>query len=169
MSKIERLSGQHDRSKFDCGNDLLNTWLKQRAGQYERRDLAITHVYVNDDDATVLGFYALSCHAVEVDHLPSEQAKGLPRIAVPVILLGRLAVDHQYQGKQIGRRLLLDAIYRCVQLSKEVGVRAIEVHAIDDRAHSFYLKYGFTALLDSQLHLSIPMHVARTLFPPDFG
>src|SRR4051794_35975350 len=90
---IERLDRQHDRRQFDCGIAALNDWLQKLASQHERRDLARTYVAVLPDDQRVLGYYAIATHRVSYDALPEDQARGLPRIDVPVVLLGRLAVD----------------------------------------------------------------------------
>jgi GNAT superfamily N-acetyltransferase len=89
--------------------------------------------------------------------VPTAAAKKLPKHPVPVILLARLAVDQAAQRQGLGRLLLVDAMKRCLQLSKELGVHAIEVEAIDGEAKQFYLKYGFAALEDSELHLYLPI------------
>ena len=89
---IERLAKNHDRSHFACGQPALDDWLKMRAGQFDRKDLARTYVAVHAGQASVLGYYALASHRVRFDALPSDQAKGLPKTDMPVILLGRLAV-----------------------------------------------------------------------------
>ncbi len=160
---IERLGPGHDRASFDCGHATLNDWLKQRAGQFDRRDLARTYVAVRDGESKVLGYYAISTHGVRCEDLPDDQAKGLPRIDVPVVLLGRLAVDRIAQGCGLGSLLLIDALRRIEVLSEQVGIRAVEVDAIDDAARSFYLRYGFMPLIDDPLHLYLPISVIRQL------
>jgi GNAT superfamily N-acetyltransferase len=160
---IERLAKSHDRSQFSCGQPALDDWLKTRAGQFDRRDLARTFVAVAPGERRALGYYALASHRVRFEALPEDQAKGLPKIDVPVILLGRLAVDQSMRGKGLGSFLLLDALRRALQVSAEVGIRAIEVDALDERARSFYLKYDFVTLLDDPNHLYLPMHVVRKL------
>jgi GNAT superfamily N-acetyltransferase len=145
----------------------LSNWLQQLAGQYERRDLARTYVAVRPGEAQVLGYYVISNHQVSHEALPNEQSKGLPVIDVPVILLGRLAVDRSVQGCGLGAQLLIDALRRVVYISQHIGVRAVEVHAIDDDARRFYLKYGFVSLRDEEHHLFLPMQVIRQLkLPP---
>jgi GNAT superfamily N-acetyltransferase len=111
----------------------------------------------------VLGYYAISTHGVRREDLPDEQAKGLPRMDVPVVLLGRLAVDKSAQGCGLGSLLLLDALRRVELLAEEVGIRAVEVDAIDDTARNFYLKFGFMPLLDDLGHLFLPMPAIRKL------
>ena len=160
---IERLSKDHDRSTFDCGQGPLNDWLKLRAGQFERRDLARTYVAVLPGERRVVGYYALTTHRVRFDALPDDLAKGVPKIDVPVILLGRLAVDVGAQGQGLGVFLLVDALRRSQLVSEQVGVRAVEVDAIDAAARRFYVKFGFTQLSDDPQHLFLPIHVVRRL------
>jgi GNAT superfamily N-acetyltransferase len=164
---IQRLDKSHERSAFDCGKAELNDWLQRLAGQHERRDLARTFVAVREGDPRVLGCYAISNHLVRYDALPEDQAKGLPTIDIPVALLGRLAVDKAAQGQGLGQHLLIDALRRAAHISRHIGIRAVEVQAIDEAARRFYLKFGFVSLLDDQRHLLLPMQVVRKLeLPP---
>lgn len=160
---IRRLDKDHDRSAFDCGQRILNEWLKDRAGQFDRRDLSRTFVATRPDDVLVVGYYAVSTHRVVYEALPATEAKGLPRLDVPVVLIGRLAVDHTVQGQGLGALLLVDALRRSLQISEQVGIRAVEVDALDDVARKFYLKFGFRSLLDDPRHLFLPMHEIRKL------
>jgi GNAT superfamily N-acetyltransferase len=84
---------RHDRTRFDCGIPILNTWLTKQAGQFEKRDLARVYVLVTAGEVTVKGYSALSSHTVVFEALPEDQAKGLPRIDLPAVLIGRLAID----------------------------------------------------------------------------
>lgn len=160
---IERLSRRHDRSPFDCGQPLLDAWLKERAGQFDRRDLSRTFVARNEGEAAVLGYYAICAHRVLPQVLPTSEQKRLPTIDVPVALLGRLAVDRGAQGKGLGEHLLFDALQRIQRLADEIGICAVEVDAIDESAERFYQRYGFKSLLDDPKHLFLPMHVVRQL------
>ncbi len=146
--RIERLGPSHDRTAFDCGNTILTDWLKQRASQFDKRDLARTYVATKSANRIVLGYYAISSHRVAYDALSADQSKGLPRLDVPVVLLARLAVDRSVQGLGLGSLLLIDALRRAQHLAEHVGVRAVEVDAIDDAARQFYLRFGFVPLLD---------------------
>lgn len=118
---IRRLDKAHDRSAFDCGYPMLNEWLKDRAGQFDRRDLSLTFVATRSNQAVVQGYYAISTHRVIYDVLPATDAKGLPRLDVPVVLIGRLAVDQRVQGQGLGAMLLVDALRRSLQISEQVG------------------------------------------------
>jgi GNAT superfamily N-acetyltransferase len=160
---IERLDKGHERRSFDCGNMLLNEWLQARAGQFERRDLARTYVAVVPGNNSVLGYYALSAHRITYEALPEEQRKGLPNLDLPVVLLGKLAVDVSRRGKGLGAFLLMDALARSQPLADHIGIRAVEVDAIDEAARAFYLRFGFTALRDDPRHLLLPMQSIRRL------
>lgn len=165
--EIQRLGRSHDRSQFDCGTKILNDWLQKLVGQYEKRDLARAYVAVSPGQQRVLGYYAISNHRVSYEALPADQAKGLPQIDVPVVLLGKLAVDISTKGQGLGTFLLQDALRRACYLADQIGIRAVEVDAIDDSAKAFYLKYGFVPLLDDQRHLFLTMQVIRKLnLPP---
>lgn len=164
---IQRLSREHERSGFDCGQPSLNEWLQLRAGQFERKDLARTFVAIRSHETAVRGYYALATHQVRYEALPAEQAKGLPNIDVPVVLIGRLAVDRSAQGQGLGSLLLLDALRRVQQISNQVGIRAVEVDALDEGARRFYLRFGFMSLRDDPQHLLLPLHFIRKLgLPP---
>lgn len=160
---IRRLEKRHDRSVFACGQPLLDEWLSERAGQFDRRDLSRTFVATRPDDMIVRGYYALSTHRVVYDALPTVEAKTLPRLDVPVVLIGRLAVDRSVQGRGLGAMLLIDALRRAVQLSANVGIRAVEVDALNEAARGFYTKFGFRPLLDDPRHLFLPLHEIRQL------
>ncbi|MEQ1825799.1 MAG: GNAT family N-acetyltransferase [Pirellula sp.] len=165
---VQRLNQSHDRSVFDCGQSSLNEWFKERAGQFDKKDLSRTYVATQPGLSMVLGYYALSTHRVQFDSLSPADAKGLPRLDVPVILLGRLAVDSTVQGQGLGAFLLVDAMRRAMPIAEQIGICAIEVDAIDEAANQFYLKYGFRPLLDDPLHLFMPLHEIRKLNLPPF-
>lgn len=160
---IRRLEKSHDRTNFECGQPLLDEWLKDRANQFDRRDLSRTFVATRPELVAVLGYYAISTHRVVYEVLPTAEAKGLPRLAVPVLLIGKLAVDRRVQGQGLGALLLVDALRRSLQISEQVGIRAVEVDAIDDAARKFYMKFGFRSLLDDPRHLFLTISEIRKL------
>ena len=156
---IEPLSSQHDRNSFDCGEPSLNTYLRQYARQNDEKGLGRTYVAVEPGETRVEGYYTLSTGAVTFEQVPEK----LPRYPIPVVHMGRLAVDLRAQGKGLGELLLIDALKRAVQAAEQLGIYAIEVRALNERARNFYLKYGFTPLLDDELHLYLLMKVIRKL------
>jgi predicted GNAT family N-acyltransferase len=93
---------------------------------------------------------------------PSIQKK-LPKYPVPIVRIGRLAVDNSMQGKGVGASLLKDALQRCVMVSKEVGIFAVVVEAKHEKAKRFYLKYGFSEFNDEPLNLFLPIKTIRDL------
>ncbi len=158
---------RHDRSGFECGIPILDEWLTAKVSQFEKKDLARTYVLVETGSTLVKGYYALSNHTVIYESLPTDQAKGLPQIDMPVVLIGRLAVDRSVQGQKLGEFLLIDALRRAEYLAAKIGIRAVEVHAINESAKHFYERYGFLTLSDDPYHLFLPMSIIRKLqLPP---
>lgn len=105
----------------------------------------------------VLGYYTISSGYVTFDTVPEK----LPRYPIPVVHLGRLAVDLRMQGRGAGKMLLVDALRRSVRVSEYLGIYAVEVRALHERARSFYLKYGFASLQDDPSHLYLPLKTLR--------
>jgi GNAT superfamily N-acetyltransferase len=163
---IERFQkAKHERAGFDCGKPPLDEFLKSFVAQYERRRLGRTYVAVHaTDPPKVSGYYTLAAGSVAFPQLPPETAMRLPRHAVPVVLLARLAVDRSAQGRGLGRTLLVDALQRALGLSESLGVFAVEVVAIDEDAAGFYSRFGFTPLLDSPRHLYMPIIAIEEAF-----
>jgi GNAT superfamily N-acetyltransferase len=164
--EIVPLDRSHDRTTFHCGKPTLDDFIRTLVSQYEKRNLGKTYVAVPPGEQKVLGYYTLASGAITFENLPTGTGKKLPRHPVPVILLARLAVDQSMQGLGLGRTLLIDALLRCVKLSEKLGVHAVEVHAIDEAALRFYEQFGFIALLDSPLHLYLPIATIRAGFGP---
>jgi GNAT superfamily N-acetyltransferase len=150
---IVPLKAEHVRDDFDCGRPTLDDFLRRYAGQYERRNLGRTFVAIEHGSLRVAGFYTLSSGLVAFDQLTDEIRRKLPRHPVPVVHLGRLAVDRRFHGRGLGEHLLIDALGRAYLVAQSVGIHAVEVVAVDDSARLFYLKYGFTSLLDDANHL----------------
>lgn len=159
MYTIERLSSSHDRNGFDCGDDGLNDYLRQYAGQHDRKGLGRTYVAVERGSEAVKGYYTISSGAVSFEVVP----ENLPRHPVPVVLLARLAVDRTTQGQGLGAMLLIHALKRALDVSEQLGVHAVAVDALNESARAFYLKYGFMELLDDSLHLFLSIKKIRQL------
>lgn len=136
------LAPSHDCSGFDCGEAELNGWLKKRALSNQMSGASRTFV-VADARGRVLAYYALSAGAVSCREAPGAVRRNMPN-PVPVMVLGRLAVDVSCQGKRLGSALLKDAFLRTATVAENVGVRALLVHAINESARRFYLQHGFT-------------------------
>ncbi|HUT75860.1 MAG TPA: GNAT family N-acetyltransferase [Armatimonadota bacterium] len=148
---IERLDKSvHDRMNFDCGEPELNDYLRFTARQHVDKGYAQVWVAVTaPGSAQVLGYYALSMTSLAPGELPRKNAIK----KVPALLLGKLAVDKRYQGQSIGVRLLMDAQRSALLVSRQVGVYALVVDALNDRTAAFYRKYGFEELSTGPQHL----------------
>jgi GNAT superfamily N-acetyltransferase len=161
---IERIDPTHDRSMFESERPLLDDFLQKLVSQYEKRHLGRTYVAVLPPQKTVVGYYTLASSSVAFESLPKASSKKLPRHSVPVALVARLAVDRSRQGRGLGAALLMDALARCVRLSKDLALWAVAVDAIDDAAAGFYRKFGFAPLSDNPLSLFLPMATLAQAF-----
>lgn len=140
VSAPEPLSASHVIEAFDCDEPVLSDWLKRRALKNENSGASRTFVVCKQN--RVIGYYALATGSVEHGNAPSKLRRNMPE-PIPVMVLGRLAVDRKYQSSGIGRGLLKDAILRTLVVSRQVGVKALLVHAISYEARDFYLRCGF--------------------------
>jgi GNAT superfamily N-acetyltransferase len=126
---------------FECGEPALDEWLKRRALNNHLSGASRTFVVV-DDEQRVRGFYALAAGAVVHQMATPSVRRNMPD-PIPVMVLGRLAVDRRSQGMQLGAALLQDAVHRAIAVSQNTGVRALLVHALHEQAKAFYKHYGF--------------------------
>lgn len=143
----EPLAAAHLLAEFECREPSLDEWLKRRALANQQTGASRTFV-VADHDGRVYGYYAMAAGAVSHGEATGGVRRNMPD-PVPVMVLARLAVDRRAQGIKLGAALLQDAVNRAVAVSQNAGVRALLVHAIDDRAKQFYEHYGFQ---ESQQH-----------------
>lgn len=130
------LTAEHDLSAFDCGEPALNDWLRHRALKNESR---FSRTYVVRDDNRVVASICISAGAVERAAAPGKLRRNAPD-AIPVSVIGRLAVNRSHAGKGLGADLLSDALRRIAVASQSIGIGAVLVHAKDDAAKSIYLK-----------------------------
>lgn len=165
LYRVEALGKQHDRSEFTCGSEPLDTYLGVQAGQDARKHVAATFVLCEGESDRVVGFYTLSAVSVDIGAWPENVAKKLPRYpVVPATLLERLAIDRQRQGRGAGEHLLMNALHRSLQASRQVASVAVVVDAKDGRAGGFYKRYDFMPLMDPPIRLFLPMSVIEKLF-----
>jgi predicted N-acetyltransferase YhbS len=153
----EPLREDHLLAGFDCGKPDLNRWLLERGRKSEGRT---SRTFVACADRHVVGYYCLSTGAVIRDALPRSLRRNTPD-AVPVFVMGRLAVDLRHQGKGFGKGLVRDAILRTLSVSTEVGSLALIVHVIDDSAIPFYKKYSFVPSPSNARTFILPLETAR--------
>lgn len=163
--RVERLGSHHDRAAFSCGEESLDDYLRRRARQDDVRNIARVFVLSDAQDDRIAGYYTLSASAVQIEGLPSEVQRKLPRYPlVPVVLLGRLATDGRYQGQGLGEALLFDALRRAFVVgTQEIAATAVIVDALHDRARSFYERYGFLRFTDQENRLFLMMQTIARL------
>ena len=163
---VEPLGRHHDRAGFSCGNETLDRYLKEIARQDARRLVAAPFVLIDETaPKTILGYTTLSSFSVSLADLPEEVARKLPAYPnVPVTLLGRLAVDHRYQGRGLGTFLLMDALRRAWVESSQIAAVAVVVDAIDKQAVRFYKRFDFIPFPERPNRLFLPMKTIAALF-----
>ena len=154
----EKLSPDHDISQFQSGEPPLDDWLRRRALQNEESGSSRTYVVCIGKRG--VAYYALAPGAVAHIDSPGRIRRNMPD-PVPVMVIGRLAVDQTVQGQAIGPALLRDAVLRTVQAAEIAGIRAILVHAISERAKRFYEKWGFIPSPVEPMTLMITVAEAR--------
>jgi ribosomal protein S18 acetylase RimI-like enzyme len=154
--RIEVLNGQHDREKFSCRVETLDRYFLERVSQDVRRRATACYVASATDTGRIAGYYTLAAGGVPLNNMPEDIIKRLPRYpSVPVARLGRLAVDVDFQGQQLGGALLWDAVTRA--LRSEIAVFAVVVDAKDDHAAAFYRHHGFSTLSTITRQLILPL------------
>ena len=160
----EPLAAHHDRAGFDCGESSLNEFLRQRARQNAERNVGVTHVAVEEEGAAeVLGYYTLLVRGVERESFAG--AKKLPPGEIGVTLLARLAVSQNAQGRGLGTQMLLRSIVQTERAARDMGIHALVVHALNERAKNWYMRldFGFELLTDDPLHLCLSIQKIRQL------
>ncbi len=149
----EPLSAKHRLEGFDCAKPALNDWLLRHARQAQGSGSAKTFVVAEGD--RVAGYFSLTVGQIDTLDAPERIRQGMGRYPVPVVVLARLAVSSQDQGRGIGFGMLQDAIRRTMVIAEQAGIRAMLTHPLDDEAERFYTRFGFVAspLRDKQLLL----------------
>lgn len=151
----------HQRASFSCGYPALDRHIREQASQDIKRNITRVFVACMLGDATIQGYYTLSAASFRKDDLSEAMAKKLPHYPIPAAILGRLAVDTACQGRQLGRRLLMDCLYRVAQASETMAVYAVIADAKDATAKAFYEKYGFESFAAQPLRLFLTLSAIR--------
>jgi ribosomal protein S18 acetylase RimI-like enzyme len=153
----------HDRRGFDCGVPALDRYVREQASQDVKRRLGNCFVAADRETGAVAAFYTLAASSIPMDALPEDQTRRLPRYPLlPATLIGRLAVDRSYQGRQIGAALLFDAAQRSARA--DPASFTLLVDAKDETAVAFYQRHGFIPLVSRHLSLFLPIATAMKLF-----
>lgn len=160
LSVPEPLRDYHDLSEFDCGEESLNRWLRKRARRNAADDASRTFVVCSG--AQVVAYYSLSAGGISHTDAPSKLRRNMPD-PIPVMLLGRLAVDRNWQKQGIGQGLLRDALLRCLAVREQAGLKAMMVHAVDQAARGFYVQAGFTESPSNKMTLFVSLRQAEAM------
>lgn len=139
---------------FACGEPALDEWLKKRA--LKNQASGASRCFVIAEDRSVVGYYCLSAGAISHEAAPKAMRRNMPD-PLPIVLLGRLAIDRRFHNQGLGQALVRDAMLRTVHVARDTGVFAVLVHALSDAARQFYLSRGF---VESPLQ---PMTLIMTL------
>jgi len=156
---IEKLQRTHTVDAFTCGQPELDRFLIRHALQAQQMNSSQTYVGVSDK--TVVGFYTIVAGEVRCADAPERLVKGMPHHPIPLLILARLAVHNEWEGRRIGAGMLLDALGRILQVADIVGVRSLAVHAKDDSAAAFYRHFGFVPSVTDSRHLFMLIKASR--------
>jgi GNAT superfamily N-acetyltransferase len=154
------ISTDHVLTDFDSGEPSLDEWLKKRA--LKNHASGASRCFVLCDGKAVIGYYSLSAGAISHEASPKTMRRNMPD-PLPVLLLGRLAIDKRYHNQGLGQALLRDALMRAVNVAGDAGVFAILVHALSDQAKRFYLSRGFVESPFQPMTLLMTLETVRSI------
>jgi GNAT superfamily N-acetyltransferase len=157
---ITGLAREHDRQDFDCGESALNTFLQRFARQQADKDFNRSYVAVAEGELRIRGYYAISTASIDFQNW--SPALRLPRYPVPVVRIGRLAVDVREQGNGVGIALLRHAMQLAASTAEKIGLYAVVVDAKNEAAVAFYAKYGFQCFADQDLSMFLTTQLIRS-------
>jgi len=163
LSGPEPLASHHQLENFDCGKPSLNEWLVRHARQAQASGSAKTFVVADDD--RVAGYFSLTVGQIDTLDAPERIRKGMGQYPIPVVILARLAVATQDQGRGVGFGLLQDAIRRTLVIAELAGIRAMLTHPIDADAARFYTRFGFVVSPLREQQLLLLLKDARKWVP----
>jgi len=159
--EINLFNRSYDRQKFDSGSLPLNNYIKTQASQDIKRNLAKCYITSNDE-STIAGYYTLSASNLAMKDIPAAIGKRLGTYPMlPSVLMGRLAVDKNFQGLGLAKKMLNNSLTKC--LNAPMASFALMVDAKDEQAENFYEHYGFIRSLSSPSSLFLPMDNAKKI------
>ena len=154
----ESAPSKEQRGEFDCGEASLNNWLATQAGQSMKSRDAVTYLLL--DDHRIAGYFCISAGSVAKESAPAELTRRAPN-PIPVIVMGRFAIDVEYQGQGLGADLLAHAVRRALNAAEHIGARALLVDALTESALGFWTACGFRPSPVHRLQLMISLNVAK--------
>ena len=150
----EPINEQHNINGFNSGEESLDLWLKNRAIKNQKANASRT--YVACDSERVIAYYVLASSSVNASFALGSFKRNMPN-PIPVVVLGRLAIDQAYQNRGIGRSLVRDAGFRVIQAAETIGIKGLLVQAISTKAKEFYEKLGFEPSLIDPMTLMVTL------------
>lgn len=159
LAAPQPLAATHLLNGFECGELALDDWLKRRAMNNQLSGASRTFVVV-DEENRVCGFYSMAAGAISHQLATGAVRRNMPE-PIPVMVLGRLAVDRRAQGIKLGASMLQDAVNRAITVSQDTGVRALLVHALHQRAKQFYEHYGFQESPQNSMTLMVRLNSVK--------
>lgn len=148
------IESKHKTDKFSSGEISLDDWLKTKA--LKNHASGASRTFVISEDEHICGYYCLSAGVIAHQQSPKKLNRNMPD-PLPILLMGRLAIDKNYQGLGLGAALLKDAMLRCLNIANDAGIVALVVHALHENAKQFYLQYGFLPSPNDELTLILPI------------
>lgn len=131
--------------EFDCGRESMNQWFRRHSRRNQALNISRTTIFTENETGAIVGYVTLATGQIEREYLPRNTQRNRPE-AIPVVLLGQLAVDKRFQGRGFARQLLFYALKTCLALSKEIGCFGVIAHPLDDEVRKFYGRFGFVEL-----------------------
>ncbi|PHM52384.1 GNAT family N-acetyltransferase [Xenorhabdus hominickii] len=141
INDLEPLNNTHKTMYFCSGEKMLDAWLQEKALKNSANNASKTFVMTNERNE-IIAYYCLSSGSMMRNEAASRISRNMPA-QIPIVLLGRLAVHYDYQGRSFGRWLIRDAAFRCCQVAEIIGAKALVAHAISEPAKQFYFSVGF--------------------------
>jgi GNAT superfamily N-acetyltransferase len=165
FTRSARLTQDHELELFNCGDDAMSDWLRRFAFTSDRAGMCSVYVSTPPGQSRVAGYYGLATAGVSSVNAADRITKGVGRYDIPVILLARLAVDREFQGMRLGQALLKDALNRILNVSDQVGVRAVLIHCLDEPARAFYMNFAeFEPSPTDPMHLQLLLKDLKKAF-----
>jgi GNAT superfamily N-acetyltransferase len=162
LSAPQLLADHHQFDTFDCGKPSLTEWLQRYARQAQASGSSRSFVVYEGE--RVVGYFSLTVGQIDTLDAPERIRRGMGQYPIPLVILTRLAVDLDYQGRGIGFSMLQDAIMRTLTIAEQAGIRALLTHPLDDAADAFYRRFGFEPTPGSERQLILLLKDARRLF-----
>ena len=160
----EPLAARHNVSRFTNGiHSSLDQWLRERARSSEALSARTYVVCSTEEPDRVVGYFSISAALEQRNALPSAKLRRRMPEQVPLLLIGRLAVDAEWRGRGLGSALLADALRRCFAASEIAGIRGVVAHAIDEAAVAFYERHGFVRSPLGERIMLMPIETVRSL------